>query len=115
MALDAFARDLGYLDQFFAKLEAHAGTLSPAGGARLKALIGEERARWTEIKSLLAGAAPSAATPSPSPAAAPTAAEKTPANAARHKPVATVSAPVAPGPQKSETRFTVGSLIERPR
>lgn len=51
----AFERDLGYLDKFFDNLDAHAGTLGGEGGARLKQLVGEERARWTEIRALLGG------------------------------------------------------------
>lgn len=49
----AFERDLGYLDKFFDNLEAHAGTLGGEGGARLAQLVGEERARWVEIRALL--------------------------------------------------------------
>ena len=51
----AFERDLGYLDKFFDGLDAHAATLGGESGARLKQLIGEERTRWGEIRSLLGG------------------------------------------------------------
>lgn len=49
----AFERDLGYLDKFFDNLEAHATTLGGDAGARLRQLIGEERARWVEIRGLI--------------------------------------------------------------
>jgi hypothetical protein len=52
-----FARDLGYLDKFFAAIDGHAATLGGDRGARLTALIAEERNRWAEIRSLLAGEA----------------------------------------------------------
>ncbi len=51
----AFERDLGYLDKFFDGLDAHAATLGGESGARLKQLVGEERVRWGEIRSLLGG------------------------------------------------------------
>lgn len=51
----AFDRDLGYLDKFFDNLDAHASTLGDVQGARLKTLVGEERQRWGEIRSLLGG------------------------------------------------------------
>jgi len=57
-----FSRDLGYLDKFFDKLEAHAGTLPSEAGQRLRALLSEERARWAEIRQLV-GTAPAAAAP----------------------------------------------------
>jgi len=96
MAGEVFARDLGYLDGFFDKLEAHAATLGPAESARLKILMGEERKRWTEIRALIAGgkAAPQAAG-APGVAAPPAAA---PARAVSY---------ARPGP------LTVGSLIGR--
>ena len=75
---DAFSRDLGYLDKFFDKLEAHAGTLPSDAGERLRALLAGERKTWAEIRQLVGVAgAPAAAAPSaPAPAPAPTAAEK---------------------------------------
>lgn len=51
----AFDRDLGYLDKFFDNLDAHASTLGDVQGARLKTLVGEERQRWGEIRSLVGG------------------------------------------------------------
>ena len=60
---DGFARDLGYLDAFFDKLEAHGASMGGASGDRLRTLIGEERRRWTEIRSLLAGGNPAPAAP----------------------------------------------------
>jgi hypothetical protein len=99
MALEPFARDLGYLDTFFDKLEAHATALSPAAGARLRVLMSEERARWGEIRGLLGGAAPAAGAP------AARASEARPVEAAR---------PAAGAPARAEPpRITVGSLIER--
>lgn len=97
MALEPFARDLGYLDQFFDKLEAHAATLAPAAGARLRTLMGEERARWGEIRGLLAGGPPAAGAPEARPSAAHAA-----------------PAPGTPAARTAEPpRITVGSLIER--
>lgn len=55
MAIEEFSRDLGYLDKFFDKLEGHASTLSGEAGPKLLSLLGEERKRWDEIRSLLAG------------------------------------------------------------
>jgi len=55
---NSFSRDLGYLDGFLDKLEAHAGDVGGAAGARLAALMVEERTRWQEIKALLGGGAP---------------------------------------------------------
>jgi hypothetical protein len=51
----AFARDLGYLDKFFDKIEAHAASLDATRGARLRALVAEERTRWAEIRGLIGG------------------------------------------------------------
>lgn len=107
MALETFARDLGYLDPFLAKLEAHAATLSPAAGARLRTLMGEERARWAEIKALLGGAAPTTTPSGGTTAGPPSAAVRAPSPAS----VAGVT------PRKSEMTpsLTVGSLIDRSR
>ena len=57
-----FDTDLGYLDRFFLKLEGHAQSLGPAEGARLRMLMGEERARWQEIRGLVGGAPTQTAT-----------------------------------------------------
>ncbi len=63
---DSFSRDLGYLDKFFDKLEAHAGTLPSEAGQRLRALRGEERGRWAEIRQLVgAGSVPQASASAP--------------------------------------------------
>ena len=52
----AFATDLGYLDRFLDKLERHASALADARAKdRLAGLLAEERARWAEIRALLAG------------------------------------------------------------
>lgn len=64
MAIEEFSRDLGYLDQFFDKLESHSSTLQGGAGPRLRTLLSEERSRWAEIRSLLAGGEV-AAQPSP--------------------------------------------------
>ena len=56
----AIARDLGYLEKFFDKLEAHADEQAPAAGERLRELMGQERQRWQEIRGLIAGEAPEA-------------------------------------------------------
>ncbi len=81
----AFDRDLGYLDLFFTKLEAHARTLGPGAQAELLRLLAEERTRWPEIRRLLSGGA-----------AQPTAAQSGPA-----------ASKTSPAPQV----LTVGSLI----
>lgn len=52
---DAFSRDLGYLDAFFDKLDAHGAALGGVAGDRLRTFVGEERRRWAEVRSLLAG------------------------------------------------------------
>ena len=93
----AFARDLGYLDKFFANLTAHADTLAPASGARLKQLMAEEVERWQEIRRLIAGGAPSAAPVAPPAAPAP----------------AVVAPAAAPAPSNPRPGLTVGSLIDR--
>lgn len=67
------ARDLGYLARFLDKLEAEAKSLGGQRGERLLTLLLEERARWDEIQSLLAGASSGATPPSasaPAPAGA---------------------------------------------
>lgn len=53
-----FQRDLGYLDAFLNKLEAHAREMGGPSGGRLGSLIDEERGRWREIRALLDGNAP---------------------------------------------------------
>lgn len=100
---DSFARDLGYLDKFFDKIEAHAASVGGASGARLKELMGEERARWREIRGLLGGGAPAARGPS---AAAP------PASSLSTGPADPAASPSATG--RATRRLTVGSLIRRP-
>lgn len=95
---DGFARDLGYLDAFFDKLEAHGASMGGAGGDRLRTLVGEERRRWAEIKSLLAGGAPQAAGPTP--------AARTNSDLAS----ARGGAPAAPAGRGSPSNLTVGSL-----
>ena len=105
----AFERDLGYLDKFFDNLDAHAATLGGEAGARLRQLVGEERARWTEIRALLGGA--------PSSGGKATKAAST--TAAATKPRAEAPAPktadVAPPPAavKPVAGLTVGSLRGR--
>lgn len=63
---DPFSRDLGYLDAFFDKLDAHGATLGGAAGDRLRTFVGEERRRWSEVRTLLKGGnTTSNATPQP--------------------------------------------------
>lgn len=103
----AFARDLGYLDKFFANLTAHADTLPAAQGARLKQLMGEEVVRWKEIRQLIAGQGGAPATHSVATTAAPA-----PAPA----PSPTVSAPASGNDsEKVRVNFTVGSLLGQPK
>lgn len=64
MVDNAFDRDLGYLDLFFTKLEAHARSLGAAPQAELLQLLGEERTRWAEIRRLLGGGGAAHARPS---------------------------------------------------
>jgi len=53
-----FARDFGYLDKFLAGVTAHAAGVSGSRGDRLRELLSGEIERFTEIRSLLAGAEP---------------------------------------------------------
>ena len=87
----AFARDLGYLDLFFTKLEAHARTLGPGPQAELLRLLAEERTRWPEIRRLLGGGAP--------------------ISAASGEPAASPARPAAPQTRPAPPGLTVGSLI----
>lgn len=135
---EAFARDLGYLDKFFDKLEAHGqGQPAPHGPALVEA-VRHQRAEWAEIKGLLEGrtSAPSAApvprsapaAPAPR-AAAPQTAPTPPSPAAPVSGLAPAPRPVpapltpvsAPAPQPAPAAkpagerpaFTVGSLYGR--
>lgn len=94
---DPFARDLGYLAKFLESLRAHAGTLDPARGQRLLALLDEEAERWEEIKRILAGeaAVPARSRPPEAPARG-----KVPAD----------SPGEAQRQQAGRLAFTVGSL-----
>jgi hypothetical protein len=113
----AFARDLGYLDKFFTNLNAHADTLAPAQGQRLKQLMAEEVVRWKEIRQLIAGQG--GAVPAQTSVATTTALPK----ASLAQPPAPAPSPVAavpaePQPRKSEMQqvsFTVGSLLGQPK
>lgn len=87
----AFDRDLGYLDLFFTKLEAHARTLGPGPQAELLRLLAEERTRWPEIRRLLSGGA-----------AAP---------GASGGPAVPKASPAAPQASPAPQGLTVGSLI----
>jgi hypothetical protein len=94
-----FARDLGYLDKFLASLLAHADSLTPTEGARLRALVDEEVRRWAEIRALLdAGVKGAGASTEARPAAAPT----EPAEKKEVRPMVRASRAVA---------LTVGSLV----
>ena len=100
---DGFARDLGYLEAFFEKLENHARTNMPAtSGARLAARMKEERERWKEIRALLAGQAPVVASHSREPSAVTT--ENLPAAGA---------APQSNTSTSENGSWTVGSLITK--
>ncbi len=95
--MDQFARDFGYLDKFLVNVAKHAETLPPDRGGRLKQLLAEEATRWDEVKRLLAGGAPGAASPASAPSAA-----AAPVKEGR-------AVPVAP------TGLTVGSLLGVPK
>jgi len=89
-----FERDFGYLLPFLDRVgQAAAGLADPAARARLTALVAEEKARWPEIRALLAGGP---VTPPPTPAAA-------------RREEAVGAGPVARAPS-DPTRLTVGSL-----
>jgi hypothetical protein len=90
----AFDRDLGYLDLFFTKLEAHARTLGAAPQAELLRLLAEERTRWAEIRRLLSGGTPKALSEAIAPAGGLT---------------PPMTGPGAPPP--APHRLTVGSLM----
>jgi hypothetical protein len=124
-ATAAFARDLGYLDKFFANLTAHADTLPAAQGARLKQLMGEEVVRWREIRQLIAG---QGGTPAQNPVATTTAPKgpqrgpegpeplRVPSPAPAPAPSPTVSAPASGNDsEKVRVNFTVGSLLGQPK
>jgi hypothetical protein len=99
-----FARDFGYLDKFFVSLTAHADTLPPAAGARLKQIIGEEASRWNEVRSLLSGGA----------VVVPTASAAS--NNAPPPQVVVPSPSAAPVPSgKPAPALTVGSLMGQPK
>lgn len=75
MAFDAsvagadYARDLGYLNGFLAKLAAVAAAMpTGAGKERLLALVAGEEQRWGEIAGLLGGARPAASAEKSAPA-----------------------------------------------
>lgn len=55
-----FARDFGYLDKFLAGVTAHAAGVPGSRGDRLRELLSGEIERFSEIRSLLAGAEPGA-------------------------------------------------------
>jgi hypothetical protein len=58
-----FDRDLGYLDKFLANLERHAQGLEEPRQSALGRLLVEERARWDQIRAILAGQLPVEANP----------------------------------------------------
>jgi len=99
-----FARDFGYLDKFFVSLTAHADTLPPAAGARLKQIMREEASRWNEVRSLLSGGA----------VVVPTASA-----ASNHAPPPAVEVPAPAAPPASTSKhppaLTVGSLMGQPK
>lgn len=93
---DGFARDLGYLDAFFDKLDARGISMGGAAGARLRAFVGEERRRWSEVRALLDGSDQAAR----------------PAFDSSKKMNSDVPVPADADNDRAETtpRFTVGSL-----
>lgn len=101
--MEQFARDFGYLDKFLVSVAKHAETLPPERGGRLKQLMAEETARWEEVKRLLAGSAPTAATPANATATA--------------SPAPILAARPAEGPQglAAPSGLTVGSLLGVPK
>lgn len=110
----AFQRDLGYLDAFFDKLEAHASTLGAAEGERLRTLIGEERTRWVEIRALVAGQ-PVKPVQVPVPAAqtAPAVGKVETPKVEGPRAAAIPATPAAPPGGRVPRAFTVGSLRAR--
>src|SRR5262245_60362213 len=118
MAIEEFTRDLGYLDKFFEKLDAEAANLAAASAARLRALLGEERSRWAEIRTLLAGGAPAPASgeavkSQPSASAPPSAELVHPYSKAYREAAASAKPAPAPESQPGSAGFTVGSLRRR--
>lgn len=108
-AMDAnFARDFGYLDKFLVNVANHANTLPPERGARLKALMIEETARWAEVKALLEGnAAPAYSVPT----------ANAPLSTPAPSPVVSVPAATAAASAagKPIPQLTVGSLMGQPK
>lgn len=104
----AFEKDLGYLDKFFDNIEEHAASLDDTSGARLVSLIGEERVRWGEIRSLLAGGA----APAPEKAEETTATEGEGPGSGAELDVGVSAKAAAPASTAEPVRatFTVGSL-----
>ncbi|MEW5847295.1 MAG: hypothetical protein AB2A00_00725 [Myxococcota bacterium] len=86
-ANNAFDRDFGYLMPFLDKLEAHARGLSDAAARdELLGLLSGEKERFTRIRGLLGGAAPTS-----------------------------TSSPAAQPMQPAKPAFTVGNLTSRKR
>jgi hypothetical protein len=106
----AFARDLGYLDKFFANLTAHAATLPAAQGDRLKQLVAEEVVRWKEIRQLIDGQPVTGTVPAAAPAALPV----RPAAAPLISPMAPAPVPTSAKPPVP-AGLTVGSLLGQPK
>lgn len=95
----AYAKDLGYLDKFIARLEADAASLPADRREQALSLLAAERTQWSRIMALLAGEPVQADAPSAPPPQAP--------------PVVRSPAPTAPAapPQSPRPGLTVGSLI----
>jgi hypothetical protein len=107
---DRFEKDFGYLLPFLDRVQEASGELSDQGAAvELRALLAEEKARWTRIRQLLGGGqgmAPATGVASAN-AQAPTHA---PADDTAQQP----SASQAGGtPPLAPAGFTVGSLRSR--
>jgi hypothetical protein len=119
-----FDKDLGYLDKFFDKIEAHADSLDPQAGDELRDLIADERNRWARITALLGGAAAPSEPATKAPPSSGSEGQEAPEPVEpltakserdeREKPArATVSRPAPPPPQGTWSRLTVGSLIKQ--
>lgn len=96
-ANSAYAKDLGYLDKFIARLEADAASLPADRREQALKLLAAERTQWSRIMALLAGEPVQAEAVAPPPA----------------PPVVRSPAPAAQ-PQPSRSGLTVGSLIGKP-
>lgn len=98
-ANSAYAKDLGYLDKFIARLEADAASLPADRRGQALRLLADQRDQWRQIMALLAGESIGTDAPAAAPPPAP--------------PVVRATAPAAPAPPY-RPGLTVGSLIGKP-